>query len=128
MALSPDETQLAYAGWGIVIRDLASGAEQTIDLPEREGGAALGGLSWSPDGTRLLVVQVHNPCSNAMASSVVRIRLDDRPVVTTLFSGNVGDIYTIGRWIDAQRVWLAARDGALRQVLDIVSGALEGEP
>jgi hypothetical protein len=55
-AVSPDGTELAYASVAsnnsdVVVRDLATGAQQTVDLSS--GAALLNALSWSPDGTEL---------------------------------------------------------------------------
>jgi hypothetical protein len=127
MALAPDETRIAYEARGgdIVVRDLGTDEEMMIDLPERPGGAALGGLSWSPDGTRLLLVHVFNPCMPTMSSALVRIRLEDEPVITSLLESEPGVLYALGRWIDADRVWLSDRNGGQRQVLNVSSGGLE---
>jgi hypothetical protein len=55
-SVSPDGTELAYSSVAsntsdIVVRDLATGAQRTLD--PSSGTAILNALSWSPDGTEL---------------------------------------------------------------------------
>jgi hypothetical protein len=55
-SVSPDGTKLAYSSVAsntsdVVVRDLATGAQQTVDLSS--GTAILNALSWSPDDTEL---------------------------------------------------------------------------
>lgn len=55
-SVSPDGTELAYSSLGsttsgVVVRDLATGSQQTVD--SSDGAAILNALSWSPDGAEL---------------------------------------------------------------------------
>jgi hypothetical protein len=64
MALSPDETQVAYIayyGRGLVIRELATGKERELKLPEGLGGS----LVWAPDASALALTLDPRGCSNA---------------------------------------------------------------
>jgi len=82
LSLSPDETELAYLSWNgdrpLVVRNLASGAENAIKLPA--GGDAnwqAGNVVWSPNGDSLIVTIANAPCSGgwAQSTSIVQINL-----------------------------------------------------
>ena len=91
LSLSPDETKLAYLSWEgdrpLVVRDLASGAENAIKLPA--GGDAnwqAGNVVWSPDGDSLVVTIANAPCSGgwARSTSIVQVNLstlEAKPVI-----------------------------------------------
>ncbi len=64
LALSPDESQVAYFPWGpapdLVVRDLASGTERRLKLePAFE---AAGGIVWSPDDRQLALTLLGSAC------------------------------------------------------------------
>ncbi len=64
IALSPDETQLAYIAEGhyeLVFRDLASAQERRVDLDPGWDFQA-GYLYWSPDGNNLALTLANWPC------------------------------------------------------------------
>jgi hypothetical protein len=87
LALSPDARQLAYYGSfgrGFILRDLATGEEQPIPLPEWPGDWGIGGLRWSPNGEQLLLTQVINPCSLAPTTAVVRVDVETLAAVTVV--------------------------------------------
>lgn len=72
LALSPDESRLAYIAQGslnLVIRDLGTGKENTVDLnPGWEYDA--GDLFWSPDGKLLALTLANKPCPNFQLDAV----------------------------------------------------------
>jgi hypothetical protein len=100
LSLSPNETKLAYLSWDgdrpLVVRDLASGAENAIKLPVSDPNWQAGNVVWSPDGDKLVLTIANTPCSGgwARSTSIVQVNLgtleakpviedDDRLLVTT---------------------------------------------
>ena len=78
LSLSPDETMLAYIGYGdrgLVIRDLATGTEREIKLnPGQEYQA--GHITWSPDGSSIVLALAIHPCSTDWADSTSIVHVD----------------------------------------------------
>jgi hypothetical protein len=78
LSLSPDETMLAYIGYGdrgLVIRDLATGAERQVKLDPGAGYQA-GHILWSPAGEALVLTLAIRPCSTNWAESTSVVRID----------------------------------------------------
>jgi hypothetical protein len=78
LSLSPDETMLAYIGYGdrgLVIRDLATGTERETKLDPGKDYQA-GHILWSPDGTTIMLALAIRPCSTDWAESTSIIRVD----------------------------------------------------
>ncbi len=127
MALSPDETQLAVNasyGRGFLIRDLATGAEQPISLPQPDSSWQIGGLQWSPDGQHLLLSQAVNPCSPEMKTAVVRIDVNELSATTLLEPDERN--FTLLEWVRDDEVPLQDRDGRT-WYLEVFSGELAEE-
>lgn len=62
LALSPDDSQVAYFGREFVVRDLATGEERGTRLePGKEFNA--GNIVWSPDGSVLVLTLAIHPCT-----------------------------------------------------------------
>jgi hypothetical protein len=77
LSLSPDETTLAYIGYGergLVLRDLGTGAEREAKLDPGQNYAA-GHVVWSPDGAALMLTLALQPCSTNWAASVSVLRV-----------------------------------------------------
>ncbi len=116
MALSPDETKLAVHasyGRGFLIRDLATGEEQPIPLPEQEGEWQINGLQWSPDGKHLLLTQAVNACggNDEMKTAVIRINSTDLSATTILDPDERS--FTLQEWVQDDEIRLKGRDGAI---------------
>ena len=80
LALSPDETQLAYMGQrGLIVRDLISGVERESALPT---GAQAGRLLWSPDGSALVFTLTEQPCSGI--DSIILVDVQTRQQQTLI--------------------------------------------
>ena len=81
LSLSPDETKLAYLSWEgnrpLIVRDLASGAENAIKLPTGDPNWQAGNVVWSPDGDSLILTIANAPCSDgwARSTSIVQANL-----------------------------------------------------
>lgn len=124
MALSPDETQLAVNasfGRGFLIRDLESGVEQAVELPQPADSWQMGGLQWSPDGRTLLLIQVVNPCGPDAETAVVRVDLEDLSATTILEPDERG--FTLGSWVANNEVRLLDKDGHI-WYLQVFSGEI----
>jgi hypothetical protein len=124
MALSPDETQLAVNasfGRGFLIRDLTSGEEQPVALPEPADFWQMGGLQWSPDGRHLLLIQVVDPCSNDAKTAIVRVDLADLSAMTILESDERS--FTLLDWVAEGEVRLLDKDGYI-WYLEVFSGEM----
>ncbi len=127
LALSPDDSQLAYFGSygkGMTLADLATGNEQPIELPSFGDAWDLGGLLWSPDGRYLLTTQVIslvNPCGEETETAVSVVSIDTLEV-TTLVEPAQGDFSPV-EWLTDDTVRLAGQDGLYWQ-LNIHTGEL----
>lgn len=78
LSLAPDETKLAYLGYGdrgLVRRDLATGTERETKLDPGKDYQA-GHIIWSPDGTTIMLVLAIRPCSTDWADSTSIMRVD----------------------------------------------------
>jgi hypothetical protein len=71
LALSPDESKVAYLGYGdrgLVIRNLITGEEQESKLDPGKDFYA-GNILWSPDGNSLALTLAINPCTGEFVDS-----------------------------------------------------------
>lgn len=123
LALSPNETQVAYIGYGdrgLIIRDLATGQERPIDIPRPVPSATMGAIVWAPDGSALALTASHDPCGIDGVTSVFVVDLATGAVRTLVDSAEQGAVTV--RWeptgqvvvVDRNRVetWLEADTGA----------------
>jgi hypothetical protein len=127
MALSPDERQLAVDasyGRGFLIRDLASGDERSISLPQPADWWQMGGLQWSPDSRRLLLTQIVNPCSLETKTAIVRVDVETLSAVTVLEADERN--FTLLEWIREDEVRLLDEEGWI-WYLDVISGEMARE-
>jgi Tol biopolymer transport system component len=88
MALSPDSRTLAYYRSSYEenfhLYDLASGETISLYLPDYgDPWQQMGGISWSPDGRQILLIQVMNPCGNRL-TAVSRLDLAEGEFVTLI--------------------------------------------
>lgn len=71
LALAPDESQVAYIGYGergLVLRDLVTGEERETKIdPGKDFNA--GRLLWSPEGNALALTLAINPCTGVYGLS-----------------------------------------------------------
>jgi len=82
LALAPDESKLAYAGYGgrgLVVRELATGEEREVTLDSDVEGAKLGHIVWSPDGTELMLTAGFNLCGppEKRTYSILRVNMSE---------------------------------------------------
>lgn len=114
VALSPDEKSLAYLtsgqqryiGGQLVVRNLETGAEQMVVLPE---SAETWGLVWSPDGRHLAYTQStsKNSCRPGAFSVVT---LDTQTLKQTVLIRDDPHLFETVKWPEANRILLADRD------------------
>ena len=126
LALSPDATQLAYYGSfgrGFILRDLATGSEQTIPLPEWSTDWDIGGLQWSPNDEQLLLTQVLDPCSPEPATAVVLVDVEALAAVTVVEQDERN--FTILHWLRDDEVRLLDGEGRI-WYLEVFSGEMAG--
>lgn len=111
LSLSPDETMLAYIGYGdrgLVIRDLTTGAERETKLDSGQEYQA-GHIIWSPDGTALMLTLALKPCSTDWADSTSIVRVETASLEqTTLIHKDKRRFITV-EWSTVDKVLL--RDG-----------------
>jgi ABC-type transport system involved in multi-copper enzyme maturation permease subunit len=115
LSLSPDETMLAYIGYGdrgLVLRDLATGAEREAKLAPGPDYAA-GHVIWSPDGTELVLTLAIRPCSANWAESVSVVRVDVATLQQTTLLEQDRRLFTTLEWPTLDRVLLKDDNGAL---------------
>ncbi len=113
LSLSPDETKIAYIGYGkrgLVIRDLATGTEQEVPLDPGKDYQA-GHIIWSPDRNTIVLALAIRPCSIGWADSTSIIRVN----VATLESATVlredKRLFIPVEWETADQVLLKDKDG-----------------
>lgn len=71
LALSPDESKVAYIGYGdrgLVVKNLTTGEEQELKLDPGKDFQA-GGILWSPEGNFLALTLAINPCTGEFVNS-----------------------------------------------------------
>lgn len=118
LSLSPDETMLAYIGWGdrgLVLRDLQTGAERELKVNQGQAEVQAGDIVWSPDGTSIMLTAAVHPCAaNNEATSIVRV---DIPTLTqtTLIREDKRRFNTV-EWSSPDIVSLQDGDGQLWQM------------
>ena len=115
LSLSPDETMLAYIGYGdrgLVLRDLTTGVEHEAKLNPGQDYAA-GHVIWSPDGTALALTLAIRPCSTDWAefTSVVRVEVSSLRQTTLIHEDK--RLFTTVEWPTLDQVLLRDDHGDL---------------
>jgi hypothetical protein len=116
LALSPDETTLAYVGYGdrgLVLRDLASGRERQtpIEATEDAGDAHLGHVVWSPDGEVLMLTVAIDACGPHEDRRHAIVRVDAGTLSQTTVVPESDRLFITEAWPETDRVLLWDRDG-----------------
>ena len=93
-----------------MIRDLATGPEQSLALERPVPDAPLGAIVWSPDGSALALTASHDVCGIDGVTSILQVDLATG-AVRTLVSGDARGLTTVA-WSDAGRVEVQDLDGA----------------
>lgn len=126
LALSPDESLLAYIAYGdrgLVVRDLRDGSERAVRL-DPGGPYQAGEILWSPDGERLALILAHEPCTGgelAAAFSVLSVDLDTMELQTLVPPDERS--LTLVAWPEGEGIALESREGG-RWWLDPQTGDL----
>lgn len=113
LSLSPDETMLAYIGYGdrgLVIRDLATGAERETKLNPGEEYQA-GHILWSPDGKTLILALALWPCSTDWADSTSIVRVDVATLEQVTLLQESKQLFVPVEWPTADKVLLKDKGG-----------------
>jgi hypothetical protein len=108
LSLSPGETTLAYIGYrgrGLVLRDLATGAESETKLNPGQDYAA-GHIVWSPDGTAVALTLAIRPCSSDWAESVSVVRVEVATLQQTMLIRQDERLFVTVDWPAHDRVLL----------------------
>jgi hypothetical protein len=123
LSLSPDEATLAYIGYGdrgLVLRDLGTGAEREVRLDPGQAYSA-GQITWSPDGTALMLTLAIQPCSGEWAESTSIVRVELETLEQTTLIDQDSRLFTILEWPTSERVLLTDNDGQ-RWWMDALTG------
>ncbi len=133
LALSPDESQIAYTQFNgqdvvVVLRDAATGKEQSVAVATAAADAQSGNIFWSPDGSFFLLAVAHNPCSANWTHSIVRVTVARGGLTAVTLIEKDARQFTILEWLGAAQgeVRLQAKDGSA-WLLDVNSGELTQE-
>lgn len=109
LALSPDETRLAYVGWGadteLVVQPLDGGDSVRVPLATGRDTVQAGNITWSPDGKSLLVTIAFNPCEEGHWTQSV-VRIDLAPVAQTVLVDRDARRPDAVSWTDPARAYL----------------------
>jgi hypothetical protein len=124
VALSPDERQvayLAYGGRGVVVRDVATGAEWEAGLTS--DARVVADLRWSPDSQGLMLVQWTGACPVPGDPATTFVWLDVPGQLSRTLVENAPGHLGVAEWSAAETVLLQDEDGN-RWVLDVTGGVL----
>jgi hypothetical protein len=131
LALSPDETSLAYTSFNgqsivVAVRDIATGNEQSVVVADTGPGGQSGNIVWSPDGTQLLLTVAHDACGPNWAHSIIRLNAAAVTAVTLIEKD--ARQFTIMEWPNAEEATARLTDKAGQTwLLDVDSGDLTAE-
>lgn len=130
LALSPDETQLAYIGWGVetelVVQPLHVGDATHVPLATGPDTVQAGNITWSPGGTSVLVTLAFNPCQEESWSQSI-VRIDLAPVRQNILVDRDARRLDTVSWTEPSRAWL--RDAAGNDWwLDVTTGEVTSVP
>lgn len=112
LSLSPDETQLAFIGYGergLVIRNLVTGRDRETGLLRESEQYGAGLILWSPDRSALVLTLAIPPCSINAATSIVRIDL--RTLEKRVLVPEDERKFISLAWDEPERVLLRDKDG-----------------
>ncbi|MFN2136518.1 MAG: hypothetical protein ACK2UK_11225 [Candidatus Promineifilaceae bacterium] len=124
MALSSDEARLAVNasyGRGFLLRDLATGVEQPVPLPEAAQGWAIADIQWSPDGRAVLLVMATNPCTLETGTAVVLVNAAEQ--TAEILVEPQDRRYSIAEWLSDTGALLEDDAGTIWR-LDLAGGEL----
>ncbi len=113
LSLSPDETRLAYIGYGgrgLVIRDLVTGIERETRLDPGKDYQA-GHIVWSPDGTAVILALAIQPCSTDWADSTSIVRVDVATLEQVTLLREDKRLFIPIEWETAEKVLLQDKEG-----------------
>ena len=125
LSLSPDETQLAYIGYGdrgLVIRDLATGTERETKLDPGKDYQA-GQIIWSPDSTAIVLALAIQPCSTDWAASTSILRVDIATLEQVLLISEDERLFIPEEWSTTNKVFLKDKGGDY-WLMDATTGEL----
>ena len=128
LSLSPDETTLAYVGYGgrgLVLRDLLTGIERETVLDPGSSYAA-GHVVWSPDGAALVLTLAIRPCFADWAESVSVLRVQVETLEQTTLIREDERLFITAEWATLERVLLRDDEGN-EWWMDASTGALLSE-
>lgn len=123
LSLSPDETTLAYIGYGdrgLVIRDLATGTERETKLDPGKDYQA-GHIIWSPDGTTIMLALAIRPCSTEWADSTSIVRVDIATLEQVTLLQEDKRLLVPVEWATIDKVLLKDKEGS-DWLMDAVTG------
>ena len=123
LSLSPDERMLAYIGYGdrgLVIRDLATGAERETKLDSGKDYQA-GHIVWSPDGTTIMLALAIRPCSTEWADSTTILRVDVATLEQTPLLREDVRLFVPVEWSTANKVLMKDKGGD-SWLIDVMTG------
>lgn len=131
IAFSPSENTLAYLtneqgrliGGRLVLRDLASGVERQIKLPEN---AMTWGLTWSPNGDQLAFTMTTDTTA-CEPQGISVIKLDIVTLTQTVLVQDDKRLSRIVRWPEIGRMMLMDEEGKLLW-LDVETGSVTPAP
>jgi hypothetical protein len=129
LSLSPDESTLAYIGYGgrgLVLRDLTTGAERETKLDPGEDYAA-GHVVWSPDGAALVLTLAIRPCSTNWAESVSVVRVEAATLEQTTLIQRDERLFITAEWPFPDRI-LLTDDNEDLWWMDAVTGQVMEKP
>jgi len=113
LSLSPDETKIAYIGYGkrgLVIRDLVTGTEQEVQLDPGKDYQA-GHIIWSPDSNTIVLALAIQPCSTGWADSTSIIRVDAATLESATVLREDKRLFIPVEWTAADQVLLKDKEG-----------------
>jgi hypothetical protein len=90
LAISPDETQVAYIGGQgfatneLVVQELQTANYATVLLEPVEVDAQFGAIVWSPVGNELVLTAAYHPCQSDGSQTILHVDVNNRVVALLL--------------------------------------------
>jgi hypothetical protein len=124
IALSPDETLLAYAAYDsrLVIRDIATGDERSVEIAA-PGEGEFGSIAWAPDQSAVALTLASDYCGAPDGGTQGILRVDTATLGTVLLIEPNDQLFVTVDWPQIDRVLLRDRFDAFWW-MDPVTGAV----
>lgn len=114
---------VAYGERGLIVRNLATGAERPVELPAKLSAPAIVQLEWSPDSDALAVTLIVDACVHLEPSRYLTVLVTVSTGAARTLLDNDPRLLMIDAWPEAGQMRLKDWDGGLWW-LDLQTGSV----